>query len=78
MPIEVEGIRLIGDLVAAGAGLSIVPEARDRRVARRAPRVDRATCRRAASRSCSARGAQLTLADQAVHDVVAHLVRTHE
>ena len=26
VPIEVEGIRLIGDLVAAGAGLSIVPE----------------------------------------------------
>jgi DNA-binding transcriptional LysR family regulator len=76
VPVEVEGIRLIGDLVAAGAGVSIVPEgavaARDGvttvSIANMPPR------RLALVRS---RGAQLTLADQAVHDVVARLVRTH-
>jgi DNA-binding transcriptional LysR family regulator len=76
VPIEVEGIRLIGDLVAAGAGLSIVPEAaiaahaavRQVAIAHMPPR------RLALVR---ARGAQLTLADQAVHDVVARLVRAH-
>src|SRR5258706_529446 len=26
VPVEVEGVRLIGDLVAAGAGVSIIPE----------------------------------------------------
>jgi DNA-binding transcriptional LysR family regulator len=76
VPVEVEGIRLIGDLVAAGAGLSIVPEGavatRDGvttvSISNMPPR------RLALVRS---RGAQLTLADQAVHDVVARLVRAH-
>ena len=77
MPIEVEGIRLIGDLVAAGAGVSIVPEAA---ITARAtacatlPSRDMPPRRLALVR---ARGVQLTLADQAVHDVVARLVRAH-
>jgi DNA-binding transcriptional LysR family regulator len=77
VPIEVEGIRLIGDLVAAGAGLSIVPSSaipalrgvRRVMIARMPPR-------RLAY--VYPRAAQLTLADQAVREVVARLVRTHE
>lgn len=76
VPVEVEGIRLIGDLVAAGMGLSIVPEGA---VAAR-PDVRRLTIANMPPRRLAlvrARGAQLTLADQAVHDLVAHLVRVH-
>jgi DNA-binding transcriptional LysR family regulator len=75
--VEVEGIRLIGDLVAAGAGCTIVPEtaiaehAGLRRVA-----IAHMPPRRLAL--VWALGAQLTLADQAVHDVVARMVREHE
>jgi DNA-binding transcriptional LysR family regulator len=76
VPVEVEGIRLIGDLVAAGAGVSIVPETaipeywglRRVTIARMPPR------RLALVR---ARGVQLSLADQAVHDAVARVVREH-
>ena len=76
VPVEVEGIRLIGDLVAAGAGLSIVPEGAvaAREGVRHVAIVDMPPRRLALVR---ARGAQLTLADQAVHDVVAQLVREH-
>ena len=76
VPVEVEGIRLIGDLVAAGAGLSIVPEGAvaAREGVQHVAIVDMPPRRLALVR---ARGAQLTLADQAVHDVVAHLVREH-
>jgi len=72
--VEVEGIRLIGDLVAAGAGVSIVPEtaipddANFRRVS-----IARMPPRRLGL--VRARGVQLSLADQVVHDVVARLVR---
>jgi LysR family transcriptional regulator, nitrogen assimilation regulatory protein len=77
VPIEVEGIRLIGDLVAAGAGLSIVPEAAiTAHAAVRQVAIARMPPRRLAL--VRARGAQLTLADQAVHDVVERLVRAHE
>jgi DNA-binding transcriptional LysR family regulator len=76
VPVEVEGIRLIGDLVAAGLGLSIVPEGAvaAREGVRHVSITDMPPRRLALVR---ARGAQLTLADQAVHDVVAHLVRAH-
>ena len=75
VPIEVEGIRLIADLVASGAGVSILPETaipedhpdvRPVRIARMPPR-------RLAL--ITARGVQLSLADQAVHDAVRLLVR---
>ncbi len=75
VPIEVEGVRLIADLVAAGAGVSILPEnaipadhgdVRHVRIARMPPR-------RLAL--VTARGVQLSLADQAVHDAVKRLVR---
>jgi DNA-binding transcriptional LysR family regulator len=76
VPIEVEGVRLIADLVAAGAGVSILPETavpadhnalRSLRIARMPPR-------RLAI--VTARGVQLSLADQAVHDAVRRLVRS--
>jgi len=75
VPIEVEGVRLIADLVAAGAGVSILPEnaipadhgdVRHVRIAHMPPR-------RLAL--VTARGVQLSLADQAVHDAVKRLVR---
>jgi DNA-binding transcriptional LysR family regulator len=75
VPIEVEGIRLIADLVAADAGVSIVPETavpldnpglRSIRIAAMPPR-------RLAL--VTARGVQLSLADEAVQDVVRELLR---
>jgi DNA-binding transcriptional LysR family regulator len=75
VPIEVEGIRLIADLVGAGVGVSILPEtavARDH-VGVRQLRIARMPPRRLAL--VTARGVQLSLADQAVHDVVRRMVR---
>jgi len=75
VPIEVEGIRLIADLVAAGVGVSILPEtavARDH-VGVRQLRIARMPPRRLAL--VTARGVQLSLADVAVHDAVRRIVR---
>jgi DNA-binding transcriptional LysR family regulator len=75
VPIEVEGVRLIADLVAAGAGVSILPETAvpDDHNALRSLRIARMPPRRLAI--VTARGVQLSLADQAVHDAVRRLVR---
>ena len=75
VPIEVEGIRLIADLVASGAGVSILPETAvpDDHPLVRTVRIARMPPRRLAL--ITARGVQLSLADQAVHDVVRALVR---
>jgi len=75
VPIEVEGIRLIADLVASGAGVSILPETAvpDDHPQVRTVRIARMPPRRLAL--ITARGVQLSLADQAVHDVVRTLVR---
>jgi DNA-binding transcriptional LysR family regulator len=75
VPIEVEGIRLIADLVASGAGVSILPETAvpDEHPDVRTVRIARMPPRRLAL--ITARGVQLSLADQAVHDVVRTLVR---
>jgi DNA-binding transcriptional LysR family regulator len=78
VPIEVEGVRLIADLVASGAGISILPETavpEDQSVLR-SLRISRMPPRRLAL--VTARGVQLTLADQAVHDAVRRLVRGDE
>lgn len=74
VPVEVEGIRLIGDLVAAGAGVSIVPETAipTDAVLRSVP-IQRMPMRRLAL--VRARGVQLSLAEQAVYDAVGALVR---
>jgi DNA-binding transcriptional LysR family regulator len=78
VPIEVEGIRLIADLVASDAGVSILPETavatdhaggEQRSIPRMPPR-------RLAL--VTARGVQLSLADQAVHDAVRSLVRASD
>jgi DNA-binding transcriptional LysR family regulator len=77
VPVEVEGIRLIADLVVAGDYASILPEtaippeltnARTVRVAGLHPR-------RLAM--VTARDVQMSLADQAVTDSVRRLVETH-
>jgi LysR family transcriptional regulator, nitrogen assimilation regulatory protein len=75
VPIEVEGIRLIADLVASGAGVSILPETAvpDEHPDVRTVRIARMPPRRLAL--ITARGVQLSLADQAVHDVVRMLLR---
>ena len=75
-PIEVEGVRLIADLVAAGEGVSILPEsaASDLGARVRVVRLARMPPRRLAL--VTARGAQLSLADRAVHDAVRRLVGT--
>ena len=75
VPIEVEGVRLIADLVAAGAGISILPEnaVPDDHGEVRHVRIARMPPRRLAL--VTTRGVQLSLADQAVHDVVRRLVR---
>ena len=75
VPIEVEGIRLIADLVAFGAGVSILPETAvpDDHPAVCTVRIAGMPPRRLAL--ITARGVQLSLADQAVHDAVRTLVR---
>ena len=76
VPIEVEGIRLIADLVASGAGVSILPETAipNDHPGVRTVRIARMPPRRLAL--ITARGVQLSLADQAVHDAVRVLVRS--
>jgi DNA-binding transcriptional LysR family regulator len=73
--IEVEGIRLIADLVAAGAGVSILPETAvpDDHRALRSSRIAGMPPRRLAI--VTTRGVQLSLADQAVHDAARRIVR---
>ena len=75
VPIEVEGIRLIADLVASAAGVSILPETAvpDDHPAVRTVRIAGMPPRRLAL--ITARGVQLSLADQAVHDAVRGLLR---
>ncbi|HET9730071.1 MAG TPA: LysR family transcriptional regulator [Acidimicrobiia bacterium] len=75
VPIEVEGVRLIADLVAAGAGISILPETAvpGDQQSLRTVRIARMPPRRLAL--VTARGVQLSLADQAVHDAVRRIVR---
>lgn len=75
VPVEVEGVRLIADLVAAGAGVSVMPETAvpgDNPALRTVP-LARMPPRRLAL--ITARGVQLSLADQAVRDIVTRLVR---
>ena len=75
VPIEVEGVRLIADLVSAGVGVSILPETA---VAPDLAGVEQLHIARMPPRRLAlitARGVQLSLADQAVHDAVRRLVR---
>ena len=77
VPLEVEGVRLIADLVAAGAGVSIIPETA---VPPREPGVRSVAIADMPPRRLAlvtARGVRLSLADAAVRDVVVRLVRSH-
>jgi LysR family nitrogen assimilation transcriptional regulator len=76
VPLEVEGVRLIGDLVAAGAGVSIIPETAvpPREPGVRAVAIADMPPRRLAL--VTARGVRLSLADAAVRDAVVRLVRS--
>jgi LysR family nitrogen assimilation transcriptional regulator len=76
VPLEVEGVRLIGDLVAAGAGVSIIPETAvpPREPGVRALPIADMPPRRLAL--VTARGVRLSLADAAVRDAVVRLVRS--
>jgi DNA-binding transcriptional LysR family regulator len=76
VPIEIEGVRLIGDLVAAGAGVSIIPETAvpPREPAIRSVAISDMPPRRLAL--VTARGVRLSLADAAVRDAVVRLVRS--
>lgn len=77
VPVEVEGVRLIADLVAAGRGASILPETAvpfGRSNLRTVPIAGMPPRRLAL---VTARHAYLSLADRAVRDAVKRLVRLH-
>ena len=77
VPVEIEGVRLIADLVAAGAGVSIIPETAvpPETSGLRAIGMSDVPPRRLAL--VSARGAQLSMADRAVREVVLRIVRAN-
>jgi LysR family hydrogen peroxide-inducible transcriptional activator len=77
VPIEVEGIRLIADLVVAGDYASILPETAipPELTNARTVRIDGLPPRRLAM--VTARDVQMSLADQAVRDSVRRLVAKH-
>jgi len=77
VPIEVEGVRLIADLVAAGAGASVLPETA---VPPRVPELRTVSLAGVPPRRLAliaARDAHLSLADRAVRDAVHRLVASH-
>jgi LysR family hydrogen peroxide-inducible transcriptional activator len=77
VPVEVEGIRLIADMVAAGGGASVLPETA---IPPELPRVRRVALRSVPPRRLgliTAHEAYLSLADRAVRDGVRRLVARH-
>ena len=76
--VEVEGVRLIADLVASGAGITIIPETAvpADAAALGLQRVAIAAMPPRRLALVTARGGHLSLADQLVHDVVIELVRS--
>jgi len=77
VPLEVEGIRLIADLVVAGNYASILPETAIPPEMREVRTVTIAGLPPRRLAMVTARDAQLSLADQAVRDSVRNLVQTH-
>ena len=77
VPVEVEGIRLIADLVVAGDYASILPETAIPPELKRVRIVTIANLPPRRLAIVSARDAQLSLADQAVRESVGRLVETH-
>jgi DNA-binding transcriptional LysR family regulator len=77
VPVEVEGIRLIADMVAAGGGASVLPETA---IPPELARVRRVALRDVPPRRLgliTARESYLSLADRAVRDGVRRLVARH-
>ncbi len=77
VPVEVEGIRLIADMVAAGGGASVLPETA---IPPELTRVRRVALRGVPPRRLgliNARESYLSLADRAVRDGVRRLVTRH-
>lgn len=77
VPIEVEGIRLIADMVAAGGGVSVLPESA---IPPELPNVRRVALGEVPPRRLAlvtARDAHLSLADRAVRDSVLRIVARH-
>ena len=75
VPVEVEGVRLIADLVAAGTGVSIIPTTAvppDAPGIRVIPIADMPQRRLAL---VAASGAQLSMADRAVREIVLRIAR---
>jgi LysR family hydrogen peroxide-inducible transcriptional activator len=77
VPVEVEGIRLIADLVVSGNYASILPETAIPPDISRARTVHIAGLPPRRLAIVSARDAQMSLADQAVRDCVRNLVAKH-
>jgi LysR family nitrogen assimilation transcriptional regulator len=75
VPVEVDGVRLIGDMVAAGAGISIIPETATPPDAAALRAVAIAEIPRRRLALVTARDARLTLADTALRDAVLRVVR---
>jgi DNA-binding transcriptional LysR family regulator len=77
VPVEVEGVRLIADLVAAGRGASVLPETAvpDRHPGLRRVNLKAMPPRRLAL--ITARDAYLSMADRAVQEAVLRLVAQH-
>ncbi len=76
VPVEVEGVRLIADLVAAGAGVSVLPEtAVPPGPALRTFRIEGMPPRRLAL--VTAHDAYLTIADRAVRESLLRMVSKH-
>jgi DNA-binding transcriptional LysR family regulator len=76
VPVEVDGVRLIADMVAAGAGVSVVPQTAvppDIEGLRIVPIRDMPPRRLAL---ITARDTRLTLADQALRDTIVRMVRS--
>jgi len=75
VPIEIEGIRLIADMVAAGGGVSVLPETAIPPELQGVRRVSLAGVPPRRLGLVTARDAQLSLADRAVRDSVLRLVK---
>lgn len=76
IPVEVDGIRLIADLVEAGAGVSVVPETA---VPADHPRLRTVAVADVPPRRLAlitARNVQLSLADQALRDTLVRIMRS--
>ena len=77
VPIEIEGIRLISDMVAAGDGVSVLPETAIPPELANVRPVALAGVPPRRLGLVTARDAQLSLADRAVHESVRRLVERH-